>query len=214
MLSPRATIFAESTAGPVATGHTLTQVYERAKTSSRPAKTGQTICYDANGDVIVDCTGTGQDGATLKGVTWPSTRFTDNSNGTVTDNLTGLIWLKAANYTSTGSSTEPVTWTDALSFCNALHTGQGGLTDGSTAGQWRLPNLRELQSLIDYGRSSPALPDHRFTAVQNGDYWSSTTAAAADVTTRAWFVVLSNGDVGYNGKTAVCYVWPVRGGQS
>ena len=49
-------------------------------------KTGQTTSYAA-----------GDDGDLEKGVTWPSPRFTDNTNGTVTDNLTGLIWLKNAN---------------------------------------------------------------------------------------------------------------------
>ena len=49
-------------------------------------KTGQTTCY-----------ATGDDGDLEKGVAWPNPRFTDNGNGTVTDNLTGLIWLKNAN---------------------------------------------------------------------------------------------------------------------
>ena len=49
-------------------------------------KTGQTTSY-----------GTGDDGALQKGVAWPTPRFTDNSNGTVTDNLTRLIWMKNAN---------------------------------------------------------------------------------------------------------------------
>ena len=49
-------------------------------------KTGQTTIYAA-----------GDDGALQKGVAWPTPRFTDNDNGTVTDNLTGLIWMKNAN---------------------------------------------------------------------------------------------------------------------
>ena len=49
-------------------------------------KTGQTTSY-----------ATGDDGELEKGVAWPNPRFTDNNNGTVTDNLTGLIWLKHAN---------------------------------------------------------------------------------------------------------------------
>ena len=62
----------------------------------RSPKTGQTLCYDSLG-AVVPCAGTGQDGEIKAGVAWPSPRFTDNSNGTVTDNLTGLIWLKNAN---------------------------------------------------------------------------------------------------------------------
>ena len=84
-----------------------------------------------------------------RGVAWPNPRFTDNSNGTVTDNLTGLIWLKNANCFGTQ------TWANALSAANTLNSGECGLTDGSAEGDWRLPNVREQQSLIDYGRFQP-----------------------------------------------------------
>ncbi len=213
---PPATIFAEPTAGPVATGHTLTQVYDRAKTSSRPAKTGQTPTVPIAAPV-------GSDGNLQKGVTWPSTRFTDNSNGTVTDHLTGLIWLKAANYKSTAGATGAATWTEALTFCNALKSGQCGLTDGSTEGQWRLPNYFELVSLLDLAYFTPALSNDAgigkwvsgagssFTGVQSAYYWSSTTYAAS--TGYAWFVLLLFGIVYYDVKTRTNYVWPVRGGQ-
>jgi len=113
---------------------------------------------------------TGDDGDLEKGVAWPNPRFTDNGNGTVTDNMTGLIWLKDAN---AGDGTE--TWPDALTLCSALANGQQGLSDGSSSGDWRLPNIKELQSLIDFGQVGPALPDgHPFTDVQNSFYWSST----------------------------------------
>jgi hypothetical protein len=58
-------------------------------------KTGETLCYDQTGAVL-PCAGTGQDGETQTGAAWPVPRFTDNLNGTVTDNLSGLIWLKDA----------------------------------------------------------------------------------------------------------------------
>lgn len=60
--------------------------------SAGVSKTGQTTSY-----------GTRDDGALQKGVAWPNPRFTDNANGTVTDNLTGLIWLKNANCFSSGT---------------------------------------------------------------------------------------------------------------
>ena len=55
-------------------------------------RTGQTTCYAENGTVI-NCASTGQDGDTLTGVAWPVPRFTDNGDQTITDNLTGLMWL-------------------------------------------------------------------------------------------------------------------------
>jgi hypothetical protein len=216
----RTTTYGEPIAAPGSTGHTLTQAYDLVSERSRPAKTGQILCYDPSSPYsVITCGATtaGQDGNLQKGVKWPSPRFTDNlvsgtSNGTVTDNLTGLIWLKVANYNSTTSTTGTAARDAALTFCNALHTGQCGLTDDSKANDWRLPNLRELQSLIDYANARPALPTgHPFTGVQSGFYWSSTSAAAN--TGSAWGVSLDDGGVYLDTKTLAYYVWPVRGGQ-
>ncbi|HIJ85087.1 MAG: Fibronectin, type III domain protein [Magnetococcales bacterium] len=160
-------------------------------------KTGQTISYAA-----------GDDGAIQAGVPWPSPRFTDNSNGTITDNLTGLIWLKNSNCFGAQN------WTNALSSANTLANGSCGLADGSVAGNWRLPNRFELASLIDYERIFPALPaGHPFSSVQPNDfYWSSSTLASS--TSNAWIAYLYRGLETKNfAKTNSYYVWPVRGGQ-
>jgi len=177
-------------------------------------KTGQTTCYDTAGTVI-PCAGTGQDGQMMAGVAWLNPRFTV-SNGTVTDNLTGLIWLKYANCFGLR------TWAQAMSDANTLAGGYCGVTDGSTAGQWRLPNVKELQSLIDFAYYNPALSnaagtaiwvagDLSFTGVKSGYYWSSTTYA--DSTVGAWYLSLYRGYVFRVVKTNIHYVWPVRGGQ-
>ena len=159
-------------------------------------RTGQTATYAA-----------GDDGALERGVTWPAPRFADNFDGTVTDNLTGLIWLKNAN--CSGGRT----WHQALTYCNTLASGMCGLNDGSVAGQWHLPNRKELFSLIDYSRYGPALPQgHPFTNVQSSFYWSSSTNA--DGTDDAWVVGMNSGNVYDGSKTSSYYVWPVRGGQS
>lgn len=158
-------------------------------------KTGQTTSY-----------ATGDDGDLEKGIAWPNPRFTDNGNGTVTDNLTGLIWLKNVNCFSSK------TWADALTSANTLNSGECGLSDGSAEGAWRLPNLREQQSLIDYGRFNPALPSgHPFTGVVSDlHWWTSTTYAL--LTSAAWGVDLWNGLPVYPYKTDLHHVWPVRGG--
>ena len=159
-------------------------------------KTGQTTSY-----------ATGDDGDLETGVVWPSPRFTDNSDGTVTDNLTGLIWLKDAD---AGDGEE--TWADALSICNSLAAGQQGLSDGSSAGDWRLPTLKELHSLIDFGNVSPSLPTgHPFSGAQSSNYWSSTTYAVD--TAGVWNVYVDDGFVNATYKTNAYYVWPVRGGE-
>ena len=168
-------------------------------------QTGQTTSY-----------GAGDDGALKAGVAWPNPRFTDNDNGTVTDNLTGLIWLKNANCTDTVGGKSPssgLPWVDAITWSNAMASGKCGLTDGSTAGQWRLPTRRELKSLVNRQQANNAtwLIGQGFTSVQSNHYWSSSTNAYS--TTSAWSVYMNVGNVDYPYKTVSYYVWPVRGGQ-
>jgi hypothetical protein len=176
-------------------------------------RTGQTGCWAEPGTAI-GCAGTGQDGEYQEGVAWPSPRFVTSTMGIVTDTLTGLVWLQNAN--CGGNQT----WEDALTFANSLHdgwTGDGsggdcGLSDGSSAGDWRLPNLRELQSLLDYSQYNPVLPSgHPFTGVQTYLYWSSTTRAYD--TSQAWLVYLSHGTVSVAYKAIQYFSWPVRDGQ-
>jgi hypothetical protein len=192
---------------PAPTMVTLQQIYDKVNGPGvGVGKTGLATCWDASGTVI-SCAGTGQDGALQKGVS-VSARFTDNADGTVKDNLTGLIWLKNANCFGLR------VWTSALSDANTLASGACGLTDGSVAGAWRLPNVKELQSLIDFGQYNPALPAvHPFSGVQFAYYWSSSTYAITP--SYAWYVGLGIGNVVYSGVKSgnVFYVWPVRGGQ-
>jgi hypothetical protein len=102
-----------------------------------------------------------------------------------------------------------------------LARGSCGLTDDSDPGQWRLPNIKELSSLVDAGFVKPSVPNTAgtgqwaagdpFTGVQSGDYYRSSTIDASD-TWNAWCVSLMVGSTGQRGKTEGYYVWPVRGG--
>ncbi|KAB2834124.1 MAG: DUF1566 domain-containing protein [Candidatus Brocadia sp.] len=186
--------------------HTLEEIYQKLNSITGTNTSYYPITVQATGQTITYAPG--DDGYLEKGAK-ADPRFTDNGNGTVTDNLTGLIWLKNANYL--GSTR---TWSDALVAANNLANGIGGLTDGSVQGDWRLPNVRELQSLIDYGRYNPALPaGHPFTNVQSVFYWSSTTYAdTTNIPNNAWYVYFYNGVLYVNGKTNSYSVWCVRGG--
>jgi len=137
----------------------------------------------------------GDDGILQKGVAWPAPRFIDHRDGTVTDNLTGLMWTKNANLPKGNT-----TWQEALDYVKTLST--GGHSD------WRLPNRKELFSLIDRGKLDPALPEgHPFQNVESECYWSSTPYASDS--DHAWIVHMWDGlvrnDQGYR-----YYVWPVR----
>jgi hypothetical protein len=173
---------------------------------------------DGGGKARVEVTGQtmsfapGDDGEIQAGVPFPKKRFKDTGKGTVKDKLTGLIWLKNANCFGFQ------TWQDALNAANNLADDPAstmtdcGLRDGSDAGDWRLPNVKELQSLIDFGNFNPALPTgHPFLSVQSFVHWSSTTVA--DFPDAAWGVSLGGGLTLEFGKAGTFIVWPVRGGQ-
>jgi hypothetical protein len=177
-------------------------------TTALPAQvwqTGQTISYAA-----------GDDGDLEKGSAWPNPRFTDNINGTVTDNLTGLIWLKNANCANAAR-----TWATALSDVTSLNTdgtmNGNNCSDTSNGGSyqtdWRLPNRQELVSLLHRGQSYPYfwLNNQGFENVQSDLYWSSTTNVT--VSGQAWIIDMWFGNVfGINKTSNPWYVWPVRGG--
>jgi hypothetical protein len=175
------------------------------------------------GDSYDDVCCTGEDGELQKGVAWPNPRFTINGDGTVTDNLTGLMWLQNANCAGVRRN-----WATALSDVAQLNTDGtmnskdcGDTSDGgSHQTDWRLPNLRELHSLAHYGVSDPAVPNTAgtgqwsagdpFNDVQSDGYWSG--SSFADDPSIAWPVDLWYGDMYATVKTNTNYVWPVRGG--
>ena len=208
----------------------LTATFETA-TVVYPApvpQTGQTTCYDQVGAQI-DCTGTGQDGEYQKGIPWPEPRFTDNEDGTVVDNLTGLSWIKDANCIATSYPAFDnentlgdglVTWQHALDFVAGINDGTypncgAGKTD------WRLANVRELLSLIDFGKSYPALPSNYPFDNINADprYWSSTSNVYGGAD--AWVVSFGAADSALRISDKdhleadhdyyLFKVWPVRG---
>jgi hypothetical protein len=183
-----------------------TVVKPKVKPVAPVPQTGQWQCWDA-ADLLIDCADTGQDGDFKAGIAWPIPRFTNLDNGTVRDNLTGLIWLRNANcFPGSGIG---LLWEEALNAANHLAAPQCGLADGSVAGDWRLPNVNELRSLIDWGNFNLALPDgHPFTSVQS-TYGSSTSLEASP--SRAWYVQLSPGNAVPSDKGNI-FAWPVRGG--
>jgi hypothetical protein len=186
-------------------------------------RTGQVTCYDTSG-ATVNCAGTGQDGELQEGVAWPNPRFTDNGNGTITDNLTGLIWLKNANCPPIGI----INWATALAYVVSLNT--DGTMNGNNCGDtsnggnhqtdWRLPNIRELFSLVDFAFHGPALSNAAGTGQATGNdpftnfaaptyHYSSTTFESAP--TIVWAVQFSEGRTDFAGKTGNGLVLPVRG---
>jgi hypothetical protein len=171
--------------------------------NSRVPKTGQKTCWDSKGKVI-ECAGSWQDGQVQAGAPWPDPRFQDNGDGTVTDNLTRLVWLKNANPFGFR------TWQQALDECHRLVSGSHGLTDDSKSGDWRLPNIKEIESLVDYEKFGPCLPDggKPFEGVRPSSYWTSTSVAEAP--SEAMFIILGVGPAIFESKEHTFFAWPVR----
>ena len=164
--------------------------------------TGQTSCYDSSGSSI-SCSGAGQDGSYI--LLNPQLSYIDNGDGTVTDKYTGLMWKKCSEPdTTTNCSGTPNTyiWTDAITACeNLIYAGYS---------DWRLPNMKELFSLIKYEGSSGPYIDTTYFPNINDYYWTSTTYPPW--TTYAVFVDFSSGYVNPYDKTDTCYVRCVRAG--
>ena len=132
--------------------------------------------------------------------------FTDNTDGTVKDNATGLIWQKCSRgqgATDCSGTATTATWSDAITYCSGL-----SLVAGKT---WRLPQVNELKTIVDTTKASGATIDTTaFPAtVASSGYWSSTTYAPSNTT--AWPVYFANGVVVNDLKTSPYYVRCVSG---
>ena len=160
----------------------------------------------------------GSDGALPQGKAWPTTRFVADASGNcITDQLTGLMWVKDLNTVNSGS---------VLNWGTALTTANNGTWCGYT--DWRMPNINELLSLVNYAydsqdnwlmygsgnSSSPACSGACFANLQFTSYWSS-SSLAMDIT-QAW-IVRVDGGTGVIQKENPSYnnyrLFPVRGGQ-
>jgi hypothetical protein len=197
-----------------------------ALAASVPLQTGQTTCYKPDGGTY-PCAGTGQDGDLKPGVPWPAPRFTDNTDGTITDNLTGLIWMQnmqtagptegfpGLNCTKSGIK---VNWQEALDHVKCLNTfSYLGFTD------WRLPTAAELASVVNYGVSDQYswLSSSGFIFSSQYYYWSSTSRA--DASSQAFSMERLSGKIKALNKSwdanydihqgYTIFAWPIRGNQ-
>jgi hypothetical protein len=120
-------------------------------------------------------------------------------NEIVIDNHTGLMWTKNASLFEF-----PMSWEEALNNVKELNTkGLHGYQN------WKIPNRKELLSLMSYKAINPSLPDtHPFTDIFAGYYWTSTTCAR--LPNQAWYIHLGGARVFKGMKYGSYMVWPVR----
>jgi hypothetical protein len=159
----------------------------------RAVRGGQSVSFDP----LVIGSFDAVDNGSIYDATASSSSYTDNGDGTVTDISTGLMWQK--------SSSSDKTWEQALAYCEGLNLG--------TNTDWRLPTIKELRSLVDYSRYSPAINTTYFPDTVSALYRASTTSATH--TGGAWGVPFYDGRYdGMYGKDDSYYVRAVRGGQA
>ena len=148
--------------------------------------TGQDRCWDTAGTEI-PCAGTGQDGERQLGL---PPAYADNGDGTISDLRTGLMWEKLGRGGDIHDVDTLYTWEEAFAKTRALNQ---SLFAGH--GDWRLPNVIELMSLVSFVHYDPAIDPLFATGCQPGCsidacsctaselYWSSTTYADGDYRT-------------------------------
>ena len=191
----------------ILSGITIFGINGTALSGASLVDTGQTKCYDLAG-AIITC-GSAYNGQDAQYTHASSTHTCDPSYTTstvsgvnvVTDNCTGLMWRQCSEGQSTSTSSNcsgsatTYTWDAALSQC--LNSSYAGYSD------WRLPNVRELPSIVRYGSSSPAIDLTYFPNTPSAHYWSASTYVNSP--SSAWyvdfyygFVVVSTKSTGYD----------------
>lgn len=181
-----------------------------AAADSTLPKTGQKGCWSSAGP-RVDCAGSGHDGDDRAG---NGITLRDAGNGTIADGNTRLVWEKLSRDGGLHERNTLFTWDQALAKVTQLNTPPcfAGICN------WRLPNVKELQTIVDFERKSPAFAKQFLKKCQPGctvdtcsctpipalgslgGFWSSTTNRS--VTSQAWQVQHATGATAAVAKTA------------
>ncbi|MBQ4805809.1 DUF1566 domain-containing protein [Aquimarina sp. MMG015] len=125
-------------------------------------------------------------------------KFVDNKNGTITDKATKLMWQKVDN----GNTYD---WKEALLY--AKNSELAGFTD------WRLPNTKELQSIVDYSKKTIPAIDENFFSCTNNDSWFWTSTTQGDFKYTACYVAFGKAYSKDNSKVMDYYDWHGAGAQ-
>ncbi|HPB80892.1 MAG TPA: DUF1566 domain-containing protein [Spirochaetota bacterium] len=139
----------------------------------------------------------------------------NHTYGIVRDNTTGLVWIRCTllksginpdPFCNNTSSTDIFTWNEAVNSCSNLNKSQyRGYSN------WRLPNVRELQSSADYAHGKiPSINEKAFPNTKSKEYWTSTSHANSPGDFK-WFMNFYNGTVSWNWSSTKYFVRCVAG---
>lgn len=143
-----------------------------------------------------------------------TTYYLDYADGTVTDLRTGLTWMRCAQgQTWSGSTCDG----ESTAYTGVQAAALTGTVSYATFSDWRAPNIRELQSIVDRSVSgSPAINASVFPNTPSSRFWSATPKASDYGVTQAWAVNFGNGYIAFTSRTSTTSLYPVRlvrGGQ-
>jgi len=159
-------------------------------------------------------------------------QYVDNLDGTLTDNRTGLVWEQKTgtvgtpnptdvhdvnnrySWSTTGTAADGTLFTEFLATLNLDQSANGSTTCFASHCDWRIPNVVELQTILDVSAtcgSGPPCIDTAFGPTQASNYWSS--SSLADFPNHAWGVLFITGLINVPGKTNSLYARAVRSGR-
>lgn len=127
----------------------------------------------------------------VRGNPLAASSYTDNGNGTITDETTGLMWEQKTQDGGIGDKDMTHTWKDALAYCESLLL--GGHED------WRMPNAKEIERLVDLETSRPAINTTYFPNTNNALYWTSTSCTKCHHR-KAFAIDFTDGELYYGNK--------------
>jgi len=150
----------------------------------------------------------------------PNADFTDNGDGTVTHNTTGLVWMRCSlgqswNGSTCTGTTVIANWQAALQLAQDINSGVSNADGDNAAGfagqtDWRLPNRKELASIVEERCWLPSINMTEFPAAPSGWYWSSSPHASGTLT--AWIVQFDYGREDVSAKNSSNWIRLVRAG--
>ena len=175
--------------------NTLPSGYWSSTTKASNAEAVGLVEFGGGGDGLLYKSDTYYIRAVRAGQSGPLDNWVDNGDGTVTDTATGLMWQQATQ--------ESMDWESAITYCASLSF--EGYND------WRLPDINELRSLVDYSKDDIAIDTTLFPGTMTSFYWSSTTLAANPDC--PWNIKFSNGFRKHLNKSYSLDVRAVRAGQ-
>ena len=188
-----------NTGGGSSTSNYFAWAYGSAESRTRSGTGGVTVGDTARGNYVRLVSSSAAVASHFSD--YSDSRYTDNLDGTISDHQTGLMWMQCSygqTYDGADSDQDGIICEDSLAFGNwqQAFAWAADSNANSTYGynDWRLPNIKELGSIVDFGSAKPTINQSVFPNTVSGPYWTSTPSRAN--VHQAIFIGFQAGDYG------------------